>query len=177
MKMRKEEADRIWLEIQRAQKAAEKELEGVLLKQQLEAKEEKLLDKLNLRKQDGRILAGRRRAAKNRERKRIVEWTKKKRHDLKVMLVEQGEWWPFLWERWVANSIKVDMSEAEWNELVKPHIQPMDYLYISRYDTSQPISWDNIYVEVERDAAAGSRRLRVIYDGKEEKLRALGYCL
>ena len=83
------------------------------------------------------------------------------------MLKEEG-WYPVLVEQWKAGKIEYDLSREEWNEIVAPKVG--DSLpNIRRYDPGKPVSIDNIWVV--------STKGTVLFDGKEHKLKELGYML
>lgn len=175
MTMRKAEADRMWEKIQEAQTKADDEL-AALVGQQQEESRNLLADRFRLTP-DGRAAAAAKRKAKNKQRRYKKRWAQQRRLRMKHTLVHTGKWWPFLTERWKSDGVGVELTEGEWEELVQPFIKKGDSIWINRYDTSKPLAWDNMYVESEKPTVNGNMRLVVIYDGAEEKLKAMGYCL
>lgn len=177
--MRKEEADKIWAMIEGAQKAAEAEeqLSSVRLDKELDIREQKLLEKFNLKRVDGRIEEGKRRKKKAAKRKRDREYIRRYRMQQRLTVVDTGDWWPILVENWYRRKLDVQLTRAEWEELVMPHVLPKEAVSVQMYNRKGPVSWDNIWVEVERLNEEKQWRAVVVYDGAEESLKALGYCL
>lgn len=172
MKTDIEKLDDIFREIKRRE-AVEEEVARLLAKK--EQDEPALLARLRL-KPDGRTAAGVRRKKKNEARRkrrlRDRNYKRGKAMELKLKVLEDNNWWLYLTTRWKQDGVPVEMTLAEWDELVKPNLQEGEALTVKRYEANQAVSWSNIYVTASR---AG--KSVVVYDGAEELLKANGYCL
>ena len=120
-------------------------------------------------KPDGRIAAGKKRKQLNAKRRRAREW--KRRNDARIRAEKieaiplEGRW-PWLKER---HGKLLLISREEWDENVELALGE-SWIEVRRYDTSKPLSLENIYV-LDMDSQ------ELLWDGAEHRLRELGYIL
>lgn len=122
---------------------------------------------------DGRIAAGKRRAAKNRKRKQKNKEQQRWRRNWNKRMLEkavEGNWYPYLEGRWRRRKRPLAFSEEEWLSFVQPCIPDGCVIELRRYDTSKPTTLDNIVVY---DNSNGD----VLFDGSEWYLKQQGYTL
>lgn len=122
---------------------------------------------------DGRIAAGKRRAAKNRKRKQKNKEQQRWRRNWNKRMLEkavEGNWYPYLEGRWRRRKRPLAFSEEEWLEHVQPNIPDGCVIELRRYDTTKPTTLDNIVVY---DNSNGD----VLFDGSEWYLKQQGYTL
>lgn len=130
------------------------------------------------------VLEGRRvtRAFKQTTAKRKVHWRTKKRwrknyyHEVTVpknrerrAALLEGDGWGLVHDYWHRKSIAYTITREEWMDNVEEFVTGKMFT-VNRYDTTKPISLENIIVRETRTRA-------VLFDGKECKLRAMGYIL
>lgn len=110
-------------------------------------------------------------AKKKRKREYYVNVVKGTRKIKKAELLESGPegWYTHLKTHWYQKAHKIEMTKEEWTDVVWPCLQGRIPI-VRRYDTSGPISLGNIYV-----LQSGTKN--VLFDGKEWKLKEMGYAL
>lgn len=96
---------------------------------------------------------------------RVEAPRRKKRLAAQLAQGPQG-WYKFLRKQWQQQSIKVPLTLEEFETILWPAIE--GYVFtVRRYDTKGPIRLDNIWVE-------DCESRKVLWDGKEHRLRELG---
>lgn len=112
---------------------------------------------------------------KRLRRERYVNVVKGVRKIKKAELLESGPegWYDHLKTHWYQKGHSkgggIELTKEQWTEVVWPALKGRIPI-VRRYDTSGPISLENIYV-----LQSGTKN--VLFDGKEWKLKELGYTL
>ena len=86
----------------------------------------------------------------------------------KLLSTPEG-WWKHITQKWREKGVEVLMTEEEWLTVVWPTLEG-NVPVITRYNPGLPISLDNLLVYK-------SNSRTVLFDGKEWKLKELGYIL
>ena len=126
-------------------------------------------------KEDGRKRAGELRRKKNHQKRMKRAENQRGAYRRKLRRWEtawDGNWYPIVRRRWVQKGLNVQISEANWNKHVAPHLPLDDVITVRRYNyKDKTISLGRIYVTAEDD------KTRVYFCGKEHELRKRGYAL
>lgn len=109
--------------------------------------------------------------AARRKRRQYYEAVAEPRRRSKVAeQIKTAEgWWEYLTYHWKIRKQKVDMTFEEWESALYPAVAGSVFV-LQRYDSKLPIALDNVY-------AVRTANGEVLFDGKEWKLRELGYIL
>lgn len=159
-------------------------LESVTLEQLLAKKEEAKsdVDKAIERLKAGGTLGRAIKKVKAKPRKQHWRTAKRKRRQYYEAVAEPRRrskvaeqiktaegWWEYLTYHWKIRKQKVDMTFEEWESALYPAVAGSVFV-LQRYDSKLPIALDNVY-------AVRTANGEVLFDGKEHKLRTLGYIL
>lgn len=109
--------------------------------------------------------------AARRKRRQYYEAVAEPRRRAKLaeQLTTAEGWWEYLTAGWRRRKAPYTLSEQEFVETLWPAVAGRLFV-IQRYDSKLPIALDNIY-------AVRTGTGEVLFDGKEHKLRTLGYIL
>ena len=154
-------------------------VEGLLAKKEAARSD---LDKAIERLKEGRTLERAIRKAKQPKKRQHWRAAKRKRRQyyeavaeprrrsrLAEQLTTPEGWWAYLAAGWHRRKVTVLLTEEEFVNTLWPAVAGRLFV-IQRYDSKLPIALDNIYA---LRTASGE----VLFDGKEHKLRTLGYIL
>lgn len=92
---------------------------------------------------------------------------KGRRIERKMEAIQKDGWWAVLNHSWKNKGLEVRITKEEWSTRIEPLLSESNIPSVWRYDTSGPISWDNVWV---RDRLTRES----IWDGKEELMIASG---
>lgn len=124
-------------------------------------------------KEDGRKRAGELRRKKNHQKRMKRAENQRGTYRRKLRRWEtawDGNWYPIVRRRWVQKGLNVQISEANWNKHVAPHLPLDDVITVRRYNyKDKTISLGRIYVTAEDDKS------KVYFDGAEWSLKNKGY--
>lgn len=80
-----------------------------------------------------------------------------------------GDWFSYCQVSWKSNAQKVEMTKAQWDEKIAPHVGDRRPV-VFRYDKEGTISLYNVLVK-------DSDTREVLYDGQEQKMKDEGFAL
>lgn len=112
------------------------------------------------------------RTAKKKRKETYHRVTKPRRQMRKAEQLRGGAsgYYQYLRTGWIKSGTKFTLTEQEFTEVLWPAIKGRLPMFI-RYNPAEPVSLYNIYaVDVDNEK-------EVLFDGKEEQLRAAGYLL